>query len=50
MENNFTGLFKGGRTVLKQLENILENKYELNNVLVKLCENFLYLTDKKETK
>jgi hypothetical protein len=33
MENNLTGLeymflFKGGRTVLKHLENILENKYE----------------------
>jgi hypothetical protein len=39
MEDNFTGLeymllFKGGRRVLKQLENILENKYELSNVVV----------------
>jgi hypothetical protein len=55
MENNFTGLeymllFKGGRRVLKQLENILENKYELRNVVVKLDEIFLYLTDKKERK
>jgi hypothetical protein len=55
MENNFTGLedtlyFKGGKRVLKQLENILENKYELSNVVVTLCEIFLYLTDKKEMK
>jgi hypothetical protein len=55
MENNFTGLeymlyFKGGRRALKQLENILENKYELSNVVLKLCEIFLYLTVKKQTK
>lgn len=51
MVNDFTGLeytllFKGGRRVLKQLQNILENKYELSNVVVKLCEIFLYLTVK----
>ena len=52
MENNFTGLeymllFQSGRTVLKQLENILQNKYELSNVVVKLREIFLYINDKK---
>lgn len=51
-ENNFTGLeymllFQSGRTVLKQLENILQNKYELSNVVVKLREIFLYINDKK---
>jgi hypothetical protein len=52
MENNFTGLeymllFQSGRTVLKQLENILQNKYELSNDVVKLREIFLYINDKK---
>jgi hypothetical protein len=42
--------FEGGRRMLKQLENVLENKYELNKVVLKLCEIFLYLTDKKEMK
>jgi hypothetical protein len=55
MENNFIGLeyvllFKGGRRVLKQLQNTIGNKYKLSNIVVKVCKLLLHLTGKKQTK